>query len=104
MLQISAVGPRSSTKNVSVPLPPVRKFEPVPPSSTLVPLLDRNGIFAAAADNKPIGCRGGDIQVIGGDVDVLLLQTADGSSVGLPRCRHWLARRGILDDQDEACR
>src|ERR1700733_13488794 len=36
---MSAVGPRSSTKNVSVPLPPVRKFDPVPPSSTLVPLV-----------------------------------------------------------------
>ena len=39
VLQMSAVGPRSSTKNVSVPLPPVRKFEPVPPSRTLMPLL-----------------------------------------------------------------
>ena len=28
VLQISALGLRSSTKNVSVPLPPVRKFEP----------------------------------------------------------------------------
>ena len=39
VLQISAVALRSSTKKVSVPLPPVRKFEPVPPSKTFVPLL-----------------------------------------------------------------
>ena len=39
VLQMSAVGLRSSTKKLSVPLPPVRKFEPAPPSSTLVPLL-----------------------------------------------------------------
>jgi hypothetical protein len=37
--QIAAAAPRSSTKNVSSPIPPLRKFEPEPPSRTLVPLL-----------------------------------------------------------------
>lgn len=39
VLQMSAEAERSSTKNVSVPLPPLRKLEPVPPSNTFVPLL-----------------------------------------------------------------
>ena len=37
-LQISLLAPRSSTKNVSIPVPPVRKFDPVPPSRMLFPL------------------------------------------------------------------
>ena len=37
--QILAVALRSSAKKVSAPLPPVMKLDPVPPSSTLVPLV-----------------------------------------------------------------
>ena len=37
VLQISAERPRSSTKNVSSPVPPTKKFEFVDPSSTLLP-------------------------------------------------------------------
>src|SRR6516164_443804 len=37
VLQISAEGLRSSTKKVSSPVPPTRKFDPVDPSSTLLP-------------------------------------------------------------------
>src|SRR5690348_10945318 len=48
VLQMSAVAARSSTKNVSVPLPPVMKFDPVTTT-------DRNGIVAAAGMDEPVG-------------------------------------------------
>ena len=57
------VGPRSSTKNVSVPLPPVRKFEPIA-IKHVGAAADRNCIVAAAGVNKPVGCRDADVQAV----------------------------------------
>ena len=76
VLQISAVALRSSTKKVSVPLPPVRKFEPVPPSKTFVPLLTARASLPFPAMDEPVGRADADIKIVGSHIDKLFLNIA----------------------------
>ena len=104
VLQMSAVGPRSSTKNVSVPLPPVRKFEPVPPSKTLMPLLTAIASFPLPLLNEPIGGADADIQAVRGNVHILLPQIGHRTRVCLSSRGYGLACGRVQDGEPRSGR
>jgi hypothetical protein len=74
VVQMSFWVVRSSRKKVSVPLPPVTKIDPWPPSTTLVPAMHDDAVVAAVVDRRdePVVAADRDVDRIVVGIDELL--------------------------------